>query len=103
MNRVIVTGVVVWFVLMSLAAVMGLHPLPGQTTTPVYIGSPNSVWTTWILHHPLVAGTEHLFRNGVRLSVKVDYTIVSNLMTFKPGCQALAQPGDHLVADYRTQ
>ena len=59
----------------------------------------NVVFT--LLHAPAAAGGSlHLFRNGLRQNAVLDYTLSGNTITFLGG-DAVPQPGDILLADYR--
>jgi len=48
---------------------------------------------------PNPATSLHLYRNGIRLSAGIDFTLAAGIITFKPG--AIPQVGDILTGDYR--
>ncbi len=67
--------------------------------TPVgLINGSNLVFT--LAATPSPANSLELFRNGIRLSPSIDYTLSSNTITFVSGAQP--QSGDILRASYRT-
>lgn len=71
-------------------------------------GTPDGIKNQFtVLSQPL--GTSlHVYRNGIRLTVTVDFTVAVNVITFLPGIvlqngtqTGLPQTGDILTADYR--
>jgi hypothetical protein len=64
-------------------------------------GTINGVNDTFTLAFTPVVGSEHLFKNGLRMKsgVSNDYTISGATITFNAG--QIPQTGDTLVADYR--
>jgi hypothetical protein len=56
---------------------------------------------TITLAKPLVAGTQLVYRNGVRQTPGLDYTVAGNVITFS-AASALAA-NDNIIVDYRTQ
>jgi hypothetical protein len=63
-------------------------------------GTINSSNTSFVLAHaPDPASSLTLFRNGLRLSAGVDYTLASNVITFF--VTTTPQTGDRLAASYR--
>jgi hypothetical protein len=63
-------------------------------------GTINSSNTTFVLTHaPDPVGSLNLFRNGLRLSPAVDYTLTGSTVTFFVA--STPQTGDQLVANYR--
>jgi hypothetical protein len=58
--------------------------------------------TSVVLKKPLVAGTQLVYRNGLRQTPGIDYTVSGATITFAPKYGGLS-PGDVLNIDYRTQ
>jgi hypothetical protein len=55
--------------------------------------------TTITLAKPLVPGTELLYRNGLRQTRGVDYTVSTNVITWTA---STLEVGDNVLVDYRT-
>lgn len=95
--------------LLYLAAILAVLAciLFAQTPQPVYIDNEYNPTVYHgncrcvILRHPLIAGTEHLYRNGIRMSPYVDYQVSGNTITLSGPNVPL--PGDRWIVDYRTQ
>jgi hypothetical protein len=64
-------------------------------------GTINGVNAAFTLANTPMAGTEHVFKNGIRQSPGVgnDYTIAATVITFLAG--NIPQTGDVLLVDYR--
>ena len=78
---------------------------PPTPPAPVWIRNEalavTDVLPTWTLANTLVAGTQAVYRNGLRLTPGLDYTVAGNVITF--AVAAVPQAGDNLLADYRSQ
>lgn len=55
---------------------------------------------TVTLANPLIIGTEAVYRNGMRLTPTMDYTIVGNVIAF--AAEFPLQTGEHILIEYRT-
>lgn len=93
--------------LLALCLALASH---GQSTAPVYVDNerpavnPPGACTgkCLVLQNPLAPGTEHVYRNGIRLTLHLDYKLLggSTIQIFGPNDP---QPGDVWLVDYRTQ
>lgn len=85
-----------------------------QTVSPPVLRSiaPVPLWTvneatvstgasTLAVKGLIVTGSEQVYRNGVRLTPTVDYTMAGATITFT--ALQTPQPGDNLLVDYRTK
>ncbi len=87
------------------------------STTPPTLRAPGAAQQTWVyneawpigstpptsitLRNALVVGTEELYRNGLRQTPGLDFTMAGNVLTFVPANALVA--GDNVLVDYRSQ
>lgn len=71
-------------------------------------GVPDGVLKTFTTLSTPQGTSLHVYRNGIRITLNVDYTVAGNIITFIPGTAMLTgvqpgipQPSDILTADYR--
>ena len=62
-------------------------------------GTVNSSNQTFVLAYMPVSGSVHLYRNGLRMKLAVDYTIAGATITFISS--STPQTGDVVLVDYR--
>jgi hypothetical protein len=67
---------------------------------PIELGTPDGTIVSFTLPGiPNPSTSLHIHRNGILLSVNVDFSLTGGIVTFKPG--AVPQVGDVLLADWR--
>lgn len=61
------------------------------------VGTGNGVLTDFVLAHSPVAGSVHVFLDGLRQLLGIDYTILGDTISFT----SAVPDGVHVLADYR--